>query len=429
MAGEWKETTLGHLGRVITGKTPLTAVKANFGGHIPFVTPSDMDGRKTISSTARSLTDAGAASVKGSVIPTGSVMVSSIGSDMGKVVIAGRDCVTNQQINSIVVDDRFSSEFVYYSLSTRKSEIRHQAAGGSAVPILNKSDFSCLEITLPPLSEQKSIAHILGSLDDKIELNRRMNETLDTMARTLCRCWIVNFDPVKRNAEGGTRHSEDSLFPGSLEDSAIGKVPTGWEVCPLSEKIQLLSGGTPKTSESTYWDGDVPWYSVRDAPTETDVWVVQTDKSVTELGIANSAAKIFPEKTTIISARGTVGKLALTGVPMAMNQSCYGIHGISGYGNFFTYYLVREATVRLQQNAHGSVFDTITTRTFESSDCVFPNKELTIAFDEAVEPLLSKIRANLHQSRTLAALRDTLLPKLLSGELRLTHPQQNVSKK
>lgn len=155
MAGEWEDLNLGDLGRVVTGKTPLTAVEGNFGGQIPFVTPSDMDGRKTISNTARYLTKTGAASVKGSVIPAGAVMVSCIGSDMGKVVIAGRDCVTNQQINSIVVDDRFSSEFIYYALSTRKSEIRHQAAGGSAVPILNKGDFSCLEITLPPLPEQK----------------------------------------------------------------------------------------------------------------------------------------------------------------------------------------------------------------------------------------------------------------------------------
>ena len=313
------------------------------------------------------------------------------------------------------LDRRFFS----YSLSSEfyQKEFISIATSSGGQANLSPPQILSAPIEVPSLSNQKRIAHILGTLDDKIELNARMNATLEAMARALFQSWFVDFEPVERNAEGRTRHSEDSLFPGSLEDSAIGKVPTGWEVCPLSEKIQLLSGGTPKTSESTYWDGDVPWYSVRDAPTETDVWVVQTDKSVTELGIANSAAKIFPEKTTIISARGTVGKVALTGVPMAMNQSCYGIRGISGYGNFFTYYLVREATVRLQQNAHGSVFDTITTRTFESLDCVFPNKELTIKFDKAVEPLLTKIRANLHQSRTLATLRDTLLPKLLAGEL------------
>ena len=129
MSGEWKNLMLEDLGRIVTGKTPLTAVEANFGGQIPFVTPSDMDGRRTISTTARYLTEVGANSVKGSRIPAGSVMVSCIGSDMGKVVIAGRDCVTNQQINSVIVNDSFSRKFVYYALSTRKSEIRHQAAG------------------------------------------------------------------------------------------------------------------------------------------------------------------------------------------------------------------------------------------------------------------------------------------------------------
>jgi type I restriction enzyme S subunit len=421
MAGEWKDLTLGDLGRVVTGKTPLTAVEGNFGGQIPFVTPSDMDGRKTISTTARYLTETGAASVKGSVIPAGAIMVSCIGSDMGKVVIAGRDCVTNQQINSIVVDGRFSSEFVYYTLSTRKNEIRHQAAGGSAVPILNKGDFSRMEITLPPLAEQKAIAAVLGTLDDKIELNSRMNATLEAMAQALFQSWFVDFDPVRAKLEGREPAALDpttaALFPNSFQESSLGPIPHGWEVCPLSDKIQLLSGGTPKTSEPTYWDGDIPWYSVRDAPSETDVWVIHTDKHVTKLGIANSAAQIFPEKTTIISARGTVGKLALTAVPMAMNQSCYGVRGITSYGNYFTYYSLREAATQLQQRTHGTVFDTITTGTFKTLDCIFPMPKITAAFDKLVEPLLGQIRANLHQSRTLATLRDTLLPKLLSGEL------------
>ena len=162
MAGDWEDLTLGDLGRIVTGKTPLTAVEGNFGGQIPFVTPSEMDGRRTISTTARNLTEVGAASVKGSKIPAGTVMVSRIGSDMGIAVIAGRDCVTNQQINSIVVDDHFSREFVYYNLRTRKDEIRHQAAGGSAQPILNKGDFSRLKITLPPSPSKKSSRRCLG---------------------------------------------------------------------------------------------------------------------------------------------------------------------------------------------------------------------------------------------------------------------------
>jgi type I restriction enzyme S subunit len=137
---------------------------------------------------------------------------------------------------------------------------------------------------------------------------------------------------------------------------------------------------------------------------------------ITQLGVDNSAAKILPESTTIISARGTVGKLALTSLPMAMNQSCYGIRGAKGFGDYFTYFCLRQAVSGLQQRTHGTVFDTITRQTFETLDYAFSPPELTMAFDKGVAPILAKIRSNLHQSRTLASLRDTLLPKLLSGK-------------
>ena len=298
----------------------------------------------------------------------------------------------------------------------------HGYRDGTVAERLNLPTIRALPILIPPLAEQHAIAAVLGALDDKIELNRRMNATLEAMARALFQSWFVDFDPVRAQLDGRPPAAFDSataaLFPDSFQDSALGEIPHGWVVCPLSEKIQLLSGGTPKTSEPTYWDGDIPWYSVRVAPSETDVWVIHTDKHVTKLGIANSAAQVFPEKTTIISARGTVGKLALTAVPMAMNQSCYGVRGITGYGDYFTYYSLREATAQLQQRTHGTVFDTITTETFKTLDCIFPTPKITAAFDKLVEPLLGQIRANLHHSRTLATLRDTLLPKLLSGELK-----------
>ena len=312
--------------------------------------------------------------------------------------------------------------FLFYALKSEPvfSDLTSRATG-TTVQGIRQSELRRVQIPVPPLAEQKAIAAVLGALDDKIELNRRMNANLEAMARALFKSWFVDFDPVRAKLEGrkpeGLDEATAALFPDSLQESPLGHIPTGWDVCPLSEKIQLLSGGTPKTSEPTYWNGDIPWYSVRDAPSETDVWVIHTDKHVSKLGIAHSAAQVFPEKTTIISARGTVGKLALTAVPMAMNQSCYGVRGITGYGDYFTYYLLREATSQLQQRTHGTVFDTITTETFETLDCIFPTPKITAAFDKLVEPLLGQIRAKLHQSRTLATLRDTLLPKLLSGEL------------
>ncbi|MBB5349966.1 type I restriction enzyme S subunit [Haloferula luteola] len=339
----------------------------------------------------------------------------------------------------------------------------HGYRDGSVAERLNLPTIRALPVLLPPLQMQKTIAAVLGALDDKIELNRRMNATLEAMARALFQSWFIDFDPVRANLDRNQpspqpsptgRGSKDldqaklpsptgrragdegcfaldpataALFPDSFQDSELGHIPKGWEVCPLSEKIELLSGGTPKTSEPDYWDGDIPWYSVKDAPSETDVWVIETEKHVTRQGIENSAAQILPEGTTIISARGTVGKLALIGTPMAMNQSCYGVRGAKGCSDFFTYFVLQDAVGELQQRTHGTVFDTITRQTFETLNCAFPAPELTHAFDRSAAPLLSQIRANLHQSRILANLRDTLLPKLLSGDLSVPNIGKEVS--
>ena len=320
--------------------------------------------------------------------------------------------------------EQLEPRFLFYLLTSAEFQANLHAVkthGSMAADYVSLTDQRDFRLTFPPIREQKAIAAVLGALDDKIELNRRMNATLEAMARALFQSWFVDFDPVRAKLDArpptGLDRATAALFPDSFQDSSLGPIPHGWEVCSLANKIELLSGGTPKTSEPSYWDGDIPWYSVRDAPSETDVWVIHTEKHVTKEGIANSAAQILPEGTTIISARGTVGKLALVGTPMAMNQSCYGVRGIKGYGDYFTYFALRQATADLQQRTHGTVFDTITRQTFETLDCIFPPANLTATFDRTVAPLLAQIRANLHQSRTLATLRDTLLPKLLSGEL------------
>ena len=426
-SGEWREVAVNQLGRIITGKTPSSRNLEYFGGTIPFVTPTDMNGRRLIDSTERYLTDTGADSVGNAHIPPGSVMVSCIGSDMGKAAIAAEACVTNQQINTILVDSENDPLFVYYNLSNRKDEIKG-SAGGSAQPILKKSDFGRLLVRLPPLPEQQAIAHVLGTLDDKIELNRRMNETLEAMARALFKSWFVDFDPVRAKMEGHWRPGESlpglpadlyDLFPDRLVDSELGEIPEGWEVGVLDDAIELLSGGTPKTSVSDYWGGDIPWYTAKDAPSGSDVFVMDTERTVTQLGVENSATRILDTRTTIISARGTVGRLACLGVPMAMNQTCYGIRGAHGYPDFFTYWNVRIAVDELQTRTHGTIFDTITRQTFTLVETPLPPIGLALEFEEMVGPAMAHILNNLKVSRALAAQRDVLLPGLVSGKVRV----------
>ena len=318
---------------------------------------------------------------------------------------------------------KLHGRFLYYALQSE--EVLHDLlsrATGTTVQGIRQTELKRVVIPLPPLPEQRTIAHILGTLDDKIELNRRMNETLEAMARALFKSWFVDFEPVHAKMAGRDtglpRHLAD-LFPDRLVDSELGEIPEGWEVTAFDETVKVLGGGTPKTSIARYWNGDVPWFAVVDAPNKHDVWVVDTQRKITEAAIRDLSTRILPEKTTIVSARGTVGRLALVGVPMAMNQSCYGLRGAIDGFDFFTYHATRSLVVAFRQQSHGSVFGTITRQTLNSIPVVWPLPDVIHAYEKRVSPTFERIRTNTFASRTLAAARDALLPKLVSGQIRL----------
>ena len=284
------------------------------------------------------------------------------------------------------------SDFVFYL--SRWSEVRSHAEinldGTSGRQRVPKDCFNELILNLPEsVLEQTAIASVLSSLDDKIDLLHRQNATLEKMAETLFRQWFVE---------------------EAKED---------WKEVSLFKAIELVGGGTPKTSLSKYWDGNVKWLSGGDIANNHKNFVVSSEKSITELGLKNSSAKLLPKFSTVISARGTVGKYCMLSEPMAYSQSNYGI--LPKYKNcfFFTYLLVAYSVDELQSAVYGSVFDTITTNTFKGITITLPKETHIIWFEETVKPYFFKILANRTQIRTLTALRDTLLPKLMSGEVRV----------
>ncbi|EAN0286294.1 restriction endonuclease subunit S, partial [Salmonella enterica] len=263
--------------------------------------------------------------------------------------------------------------------------------------------------------------------------------------QTLFKSWFVDFDPVIDNAlDAGNpipealqsraelrqkiRNSADfkplpadirALFPAEFEETELGWMPKGWITTSFNDLIELIGGGTPKTSVEEFWNGDIPWFSVVDAPSESDVYVLTTEKKITIEGLNNSSAKLLRKGTTIISARGTVGKCAMVAVPMAMNQSCYGVIGKNNISDEYIYFQLKNAVQTLQQMGHGSVFNTITRDTFKNIKVPFCNEELTNSYSLLVKNYFSKILNNNYQNIALTNLRDTLLPKLISGELSL----------
>ncbi|MFA0144930.1 restriction endonuclease subunit S [Vibrio lentus] len=328
--------------------------------------------------------------------------------------------------------DGLDSEFIYYwFLLAGKNKLLDAYFTGTTIKHLTGKALKEIPIKIPPLKHQMQVAVLLRSFDKKIKTNRQINQTLEQMAQAIFKSWFVDFDPVKTKMNGeqpiGIDAATASLFPGKLVESELGLIPEGWEVSTLSSLIQLTGGGTPKRSEETYWNGDIPWFSVRDVPSGSNVFVVDTDEKITELGLNKSSTKLLPKGTTIITARGTVGKLALVGTDMCMNQSCYGIRG-KEVGDFYNYFNLNEAVSTLQRNTHGAIFDTITTKTFDTYSMAFGGVELANKFDSIVAPLLQKIEANVRQNIELATLRDTLLPKLLSGEIDLENVQVEAAK-
>ncbi|EAP2511076.1 restriction endonuclease subunit S, partial [Salmonella enterica] len=278
-----------------------------------------------------------------------------------------------------------------------------------------------------------------------IKLNKELNHTLEQISQTLFKSWFVDFDPVIDNAlDAGNpipealqsraelrqkiRNSADfkplpadirALFPAEFEETELGWMPKGWITTSFNDLIELIGGGTPKTSVEEFWNGDIPWFSVVDAPSESDVYVLTTEKKITIEGLNNSSAKLLRKGTTIISARGTVGKCAMVAVPMAMNQSCYGVIGKNNISDEYIYFQLKNAVQTLQQMGHGSVFNTITRDTFKNIKVPFCNEELTNSYSLLVKNYFSKILNNNYQNIALTNLRDTLLPKLISGELSL----------
>jgi type I restriction enzyme, S subunit len=376
-----------------------------FGGVYPFITPTDIDGQSRFVTSGRTLSQLGFDDQWRIALPPNSVCVVCIGATIGKVCMAERTSFSNQQINSIVVDDRLhDSRYVFYLLTTLKDELRAKASG-AATPIINKSAFEAIEIDMPALEFQRQAAAILSAYDDLIENCQRRIRILEDMARGLYREWFVHF-----------------RFPGAdavpRVDSPLGPIPQGWEVRPFTDIAEVLSGGTPKTDVAAYWDGEIPFFTPRDAP--ACFYVQDTGKRLTEAGLSNCSSALYAPDTVFITARGTVGKVALAAIPMAMNQSCYALRGKMGFGQRYLFLLTLAQVDYLKTNTGGATFDTIVVETFRRMLIAVPPAGLVSRFTERVDGLFEQVNVLQQKITNLRRTRDLLLPRLLSGQIALT---------
>ena len=386
---EWRECRLDELGVVVTGKTPSKNHPEDWGDVMPFITPSDYKNYgKKASNSERTLSEYGVERLRNKVLPKDSILVTCIGSDMGKVVMNDVEAITNQQINSIIPNQqKVSSNFLYYRLVAMYETLRIYGGDGTAVPIVNKGDFESLEADIPPLPEQKAIAEVLSSLDDKIDLLHRQNKTLEQMAETLFRQWFVE--------EAGEDWEEGTL-DDIIDFNPNYRIPKG-DSAPYLEMKNV--------STSTFNPED--WY-YRDF---TSGMKFQNGDSI----IARITPCLENGKTSYIAflENGQVGWGSTEYIVMRMKEP---------FHNFISYLIAKDNDFRdfaISSMSGSSGRQRAQANTIKEYKFKNPTDEIIGILNEQLEPIVKKLIYNASQIPTLESLRDTLLPKLMSGQVRI----------
>jgi len=434
MAGEWRDTTLGQLTDFLSGGTPSKDAPQYWGGSIPWVSAKDMK-RFRLDDTEDHVTENGLANGT-KLIPSDTVLLLTRGMTLLNdvpICVVNRPMTFNQDVKALRPKPEIRDDFLPYLLLGNKARLLNLVdLAGHGTGRLNSDELRALDVVLPPKPEQRAIAHILGTLDDKIALNRRMNETLEATTRVLFKSWFVDFDPVRAKAEGrdpGLPQSIADLFPNSFEDSELGEIPKRWQIKLIGDLANVAGGTTPSTKEPAYWEGGThAWATPKDLSGLSVPVLLNTERRITDAGLSQIGSGLLPKGTVLLSSRAPIGYLAVAEIPVAINQGFIAMTPKTGTSNIFLLLWASVAHEEIVSRANGSTFLEISKANFRPIPVVTSSADVMRVFDELVRPLYERIVGSVRESRSLATLRDTLLPKLISGEIRIKDATHMVTK-
>lgn len=336
------------------------------------------------------------------IVSEGDVVITIVGANIGDAAFIEKQfdgANLTENAVKLTANNELYPKFLKYSLTTKYMKGYFQTvASGAAQGKLGLYKIKKVQIPLPPFTTQQKIAHTLSAYDDLIENNLKRIKLLEEMAQITYEEWFVRMK-----------------FPGheqAMIDSETG-LPEGWIKTTCYEVMDVLSGGTPRTHLAEYWNGDIKFFTPKDAA--NGIYTQETEKTITQLGLKKCNSKLYPKNTVFITARGTVGKLNLASEAMAMNQSCYALKAKSGLTQFYLYCSLIKTIDAFKGAANGGVFDTIVVDTFKYLPFIKPTKSLVESFDTNITPLFQNISNLLNQNKLLKEARDILLPRLMTG--------------
>lgn len=391
MEFKWEDKKLSEIGYIVTGKTPSTKIEKNFGDRVPFLTPSDDMDARYVYETKRYLSDEGVNEVRKKLIPKNSICISCIGSQLGKVTITTEETVTNQQINSIVINDEYNIHFIYYLLLILGQKLNFLSKSSTAVPIINKKFFSEISVKVPQRQLQDKIAILLDSLDSKIEINNKIISNLESQAQAIFKSWFVDFEPFQ---------------DGDFVESELGMIPEGWEVKELGELFKFVKGKKPKDLHEKYEDNFIP-YIVKGVMDGSE-----TSKFTNEINIVKiKKLDCFMLMDGANSGNIYYGYDGALGSTFALLESKNQV-----YRELIYWKLKTNESIIKNQNT-GSAIPHANKDFISKMNVAIPINIEENVIVKTLENFRIKINSLNNQNTKLAEMRDALLPKLMAGEI------------
>lgn len=393
MKPHWKKCKLGEVADVIMGQSPPSSTYNEEKIGLPFY-------QGVVDFNDRFVSERVYCSEPKKVLEANDILL-SVRAPVGRVNISKSMCSIGRGNAGLRMKN--GEQTFLYNLLKHYNKQLHSSSSGTVFSSINKSTIENLPISLPPLAEQKAIARILGSLDDKIELNRQMNRTLEEMAQAIFKAWFVDFEPFK---------------DGNFINSELGMIPEGWRVERIGDLVDLKGGGTPSTKNNLYWENGIHfWTTPKDLATKKSPILFDTDRKITDEGLAKISSGLLPKDTFLLSSRAPIGYLAISNIPLAINQGYIAIPPNNKLSSEFLYCWTKRNIELIKSRASGTTFLEISKKNFKPIKIVLPPNEIMERFNEIIKPIFEKIKINQKEIETLTQSRDTLLPKLLSGEI------------
>jgi len=405
----WKEYKIEEIcSKVTSGGTPNTRKEEYYGGSIPWVRTQEVDFNR-LYKTEIKITEEGLNNSSAKWIPENSIIIAMYGATAGKVAINKIPVTTNQACCNLIINkEKADYRFIYYNILSRFSSIANMAVGG-AQQNLNAGMIKELPINLPDLPTQSAIAEILSSLDDKIELNNKINQELENLAQTLFKQWFIDFEFPDEN---GNPYKSSG---GEMVDSELGEIPKGWEVKRLKEILTIKRGGSPRPIQDFIAKSGLPWVKISDATAIKSPFLFSTKEFIKPEGLKKTV--LMKKGSLVLSNSATPGLPIFLELDACIHDGWLHFQDIKNLTYNFLYLFFLTIREDLIGQGNGSIFVNLKTDILKEYRTSIPNANLITKFENIVGPIFQSIKDNSKEIIELTNLRDIILPKLISGEL------------